>query len=298
MNSNDIKAKDLKEQAIRKLKGFSFFQGGKQRQLEEAAELYEKAANMFKASKNWTAAGEAFCDAADCFFKAGSKHDAATQYINASNCYRKINIPEAIRTLSIAVEYYVDDGRFSMAAKHQKDVAELFEQEMQFKEAIQAYKQAADYYDGENSQAAAMSCHLKVAQFSAQNEDYKTAIEIYESVGKKSLENNLLKYSAKDYFFRAALCYLANEDDVGGNQAISKYEDWDPTFTSTREHGFLQEIVKSLESLDVDAFTQATYEYDKISKLDQWKTTILLRIKNHVSKNENKDEKEGGGGLA
>lgn len=34
--------------------------------------------------------------------------------------------------------------------------------------------------------------------------------------------------------------------------------------------------------MDVDAFTQAVVEYDSISKLDQWKTSILLRIKNSI----------------
>ena len=36
-----------------------------------------------------TAAGDAFCRAASVQLKCGSKHEAATQYIDAGTCYKK-----------------------------------------------------------------------------------------------------------------------------------------------------------------------------------------------------------------
>lgn len=47
-----------------------------------------------------------------------------------------------------------------------------------------------------------------MAQYAAQLEQYKKAIEIYEEVGTSAADSSLLKYSAKDYFFRALLCHL------------------------------------------------------------------------------------------
>jgi len=35
------------------------------------------------------AAGDAFCRAASVQIKCGSKHEAATQYVDASTCYKK-----------------------------------------------------------------------------------------------------------------------------------------------------------------------------------------------------------------
>ena len=58
------------------------------------------------------------------------------------------------------------------------------------------------------SQRSANKCLLKVAQFAAQSEKYQKAIEIYEQIGTSSVDNALLKYGAKDHFFRAALCHL------------------------------------------------------------------------------------------
>jgi len=38
---------------------------------------------------------------------------------------------------------------------------------------------------------------------------FEEAVTIYEDLGFQSLESRLLKYSADEYLFRAALCHLA-----------------------------------------------------------------------------------------
>jgi len=124
---------------------------------------------------------------------------------------------------------------------------------------------------------------LKVAQYSAQLEKYHKAIEIYEQVGKASLDNNLLKWSVKEYFLKAGLCHLCASDLVSAKRALEKYQEMDCTFTSQRECKLLLDLIKAYENYDAEAFTAAVVEYDSVSKLDQWKTTILLRIKNSIS---------------
>jgi len=52
----------------------------------------------------------------------------------------------------------------------------------------------------------------------------------------------------------------------------------------------VEEIVAAVEKYDVDAFTQAVVDYDSISKLDNWKTKVLLKIKQGLQGNS------GGGG--
>lgn len=59
--------------------------------IDDAIELYHRAANMFKMAKKWQQAGAAFCSAANLHSQAGSRHDAATNYVDASNCYKKVN---------------------------------------------------------------------------------------------------------------------------------------------------------------------------------------------------------------
>lgn len=60
--------------------------------VEDAVECYQRAAILFKMAKTWPQAGSAFCEAANLQAKAGSRHDAATNYVDASNCYKKSDI--------------------------------------------------------------------------------------------------------------------------------------------------------------------------------------------------------------
>ncbi|EDL28539.1 N-ethylmaleimide sensitive fusion protein attachment protein beta, isoform CRA_a [Mus musculus] len=69
----------------------SFLRGlfGGNTRIEEACEMYTRAANMFKMAKNWSAAGNAFCQAAKLHMQLQSKHDSATSFVDAGNAYKK-----------------------------------------------------------------------------------------------------------------------------------------------------------------------------------------------------------------
>ena len=49
-----------------------------------------------------------------------------------------------------------------------------------------------------------------MAQFAAELERYGEAVQIYEGVARQSVENNLLKYSAKGYLLNAGICQLCS----------------------------------------------------------------------------------------
>jgi len=266
--------------AHKKMNSFSLFGGSSK--YEEAAELFVKGANMYKVAKKWQEAGDAFIESARCHQKLQNKHEEATAYVQAATCYKKSQPIDAITNLQLAVEIYTDLGRFSSAAKHQKETAELYESEMELDNAIAAYERAADYYMGEDSTSAANSCLLKVAQFSAQLERYDRAVEIYEQVANTSLDNNLLKWSVKDYLMRAGLCILASGDITAAQRALEKYKGMDATFEGTRECKLLEDITAAVDANDVEQFTNVVFEFDSISKLDAWKTTIMLRVKTSI----------------
>ncbi|XP_043934913.1 alpha-soluble NSF attachment protein isoform X2 [Protopterus annectens] len=237
---------------------------------------------MFKMVKNWSAAGNAFCQAAKLHLQLQSKHDAATSFVDAGNAFKKADPQEAINCLNRAIEIYTDMGRFTIAAKHHISIAEIFETELvDIDKAIAHYEQAADYYKGEESNSSANKCLLKVATYAAQLEQYQKAIEIYEQVGTSAMDNTLLKYSAKDYFFRAALCHFC-VDMLNAKLAVQKYEDLFPAFSDSRECKLVKKLLDAHEEQNIDSYTDAVKEYDSISRLDQWLTTMLLRIKKTI----------------
>lgn len=151
---------------------------------------------------------------------------------------------------------------------------------------------------------------LKVADLAAIEGDYYKSIENYEKVAKSSVSNNLMKWSVKDYFLKAGMCHLASnvsqpsppsiplyhclwpvpttdhlaplQDMVATSRALSSYRDLDPTFASTREHQLLVDLSEAVEQGDQEVFADKLFQYDQLSKLDKWKTTILLRVKEGI----------------
>ena len=125
--------------------------------------MYGRAANLFKMAKKWSQAGNTFATIAKHHVKAGSKHDAATNLIDAANCFRKTDPKEATATLQKAIDIYTEMGRFTIAAKHHQTIAEICETELaDLDKAIQHYQFAADYFRGEESNSSANKCLVKV----------------------------------------------------------------------------------------------------------------------------------------
>jgi alpha-soluble NSF attachment protein len=48
----------------------------------------------------------------------------------------------------------------------------------------------------------------------------------------------------------------------------------------------LEDVVTAYKDGNMDAFTDAVYNFDQISKLDPWRTTILLKIKTEMQKSQ------------
>lgn len=55
-----------------------------------------------------------------------------------------------------------------------------------------------------------------------------------------------------------------------------------PAFADTRESKLIKALIEKIEGQDLEGFTEVITEYDSISRLDQWYTTILLRIKKQI----------------
>jgi alpha-soluble NSF attachment protein len=147
----------------------------------------------------------------------------------------------------------------------------------------------------------ANSCFKDAADLHADLEEYPQAITRYEQVANYSLASSLTKYSVKEYWLRAGLCALAlgvsflnlesmilsnslsrRQDPVTAKRNTTKYSTQDATFSSTREAKFLLALIEAVEAGDSEAFTGAVVGFDQVTKLDNWKTNILLKIKRSI----------------
>ncbi|KAL8679495.1 MAG: hypothetical protein Q9186_004218 [Xanthomendoza sp. 1 TL-2023] len=259
--------------------GFSFF-GGRTEKWENAADLFTQAANAFRMQKQGTEAGAAFERAAHIQTNNLSEpDDAANSLTEAYKSYRKSSPQDAARVLSLAINHYTSKGNFRRAATNQQNLAEIYEVEIgDDTKALEAYEVAAGWFEGDNAEALANKLFLKVGDLAAISGDYQKAVEHYEKVARSSVSSNLMKWSVKDYFLKAGICHLASGDTVATSRALETYRDLDPTFPSTREHQLLVDLAEAVEQGDQEMFADKLFQYDQLSKLDKWKTTLLLRI--------------------
>eukprot|EP00262_Sarcandra_glabra_P003181 TRINITY_DN1371_c0_g2_i1.p1 TRINITY_DN1371_c0_g2~~TRINITY_DN1371_c0_g2_i1.p1 ORF type:complete len:290 (-),score=61.68 TRINITY_DN1371_c0_g2_i1:349-1218(-) len=282
MGDQMAKGEDFEKKAEKKMNGWGLF-GSK---YEDASDLFEKAANSYKLAKAWDKAGSVYIKLASCHLKLESKHEAASAYVDAANCYKKVSSQGAITHLDQAVNLFMEIGRLNMAARYCKEIGELYETEQSFEHAMDYFERSADLFQSEEVTTSANQCRQKVAQFAAQLEQYPKAIEIFEAIAQHSINNNLLKYSVKGILLNAGLCQLCRGDVVAITNSLERYQELDPTFSGTREYKFLADLAAAIDEEDVVKFTDVIKEFDSMTRLDAWKTSLLLRAKNALKAKE------------
>ncbi|CAL0328328.1 unnamed protein product [Lupinus luteus] len=257
---------------------------------EDAAQLLHKSANSFKLAKSWDKAGSVFIKLSKCHVKLDSKYEAAKAYVDAAHCYKKVSTQGAISCLKQAVTIFTEIGRHYIAAKHCKEIGELYELNQDLENARSYFEKAAEYFELGDGPTLAIQCKQKVAQFSAQLQQYQKAIKIYEDISKQSLEINLLKYGVRGYLLNSGICQLCIGDSVATFNALEHYQDLDPTFSRTHEYKFLADLAASIDEEDVAKFTRVVHEFNKITPLDSWKSTLLLKVKDALKAKEMEED--------
>jgi alpha-soluble NSF attachment protein len=167
-------------------------------------------------------------------------------------------------------------GRLGMAARQLREIAETMEKDESHEEALMFYEQAADLFYTDHSTAESNKCLLKVAQFSAEAGNYSKAMDIYESVAKASVDNNLLRFSAKGHLLMACLCAMCCMSPSGVAETVEKYKNIDFNLEGSRELKLVEACVEAIEVGDAEGFTTAVAEYDSLTRLDAFKTELLV----------------------
>mmetsp|Transcript_137874 Transcript_137874/g.239659 ORF Transcript_137874/g.239659 Transcript_137874/m.239659 type:complete len:298 (-) Transcript_137874:77-970(-) len=288
--------KELVRQAEQKLKGgfLSFLTGGPN--FEDAADIYQQAANQYKLAKDWNEAAKCFEQCAYCARKSGDANSEANFLQEAGNVYKKTSTAMAVEQYEKAIAILGANGRFQQSGKLLMSIGELYEAErFNHKEAKDFYKRAAEMFELEDhGKSNYTKCILKVAEFAAKDGELQEAIRIFESEGEKALQNTLLQYGAKDHFLRAGILHLVQGDSVTTNLAIQKYSSLDPRFASSREGDLIKDLAAAFEDHDVETFTNVLFDYDKTTPLDSWKTEFLVKVKESMTGGAGGDPMEGG----
>ena len=105
----------------------------------------------------------------------------------------------------------------------------------------------------------------------------------------------MVKSSARDYFFKASLCFLVNDDLQGARNAIENYTYEDPSFETSRQCEFLRGIVDAIENQSSENLIKVVRDNARIMSLDKANSKLLVEIKKlHVPAD---DDTVGGGNV-
>lgn len=254
---------------------------------QEAADLFTQAANLYKVDRQWNEAGHALERAAACIQKADERgesvHEVVAALVEASGAYRHVSPEDSLRTLEQANSIELERGNIKGTARLEKMIAELYEQDGNIQAALDHYERCADLNRTEEAPMAAQACMQKVALLcSLHKGEYPRAAKIYEDLATEMLRSPLTQYAARDNYLKAGICRLVIGDLAAAREAVEKYQTEDNGFGQTRECKLLLDMCTAAEKDSIEDFTVSVFEYDAIAKLDQWKTTLLLKAKTAI----------------
>lgn len=286
---------ELLKKANEELKKFRLF--NKIEKYEIAGKYFHDASNKFELAGDFERAGSIFMEAARTFEKNKQEciHDYIKSLVRAAKCFRKSGDHEsqlkAINVYRILSEQYLELNKFRDLAGIHTSLADIYEELNDFEQHVQNLELAIKYFTIEEQYTSANKLCIRLADYLVRHEKFQLAIPIYRNVAQKSIDNNLLKWSATGYYFKATLCHLAVVDnDIQKSQDfLDEIQVEFPMFDNSRECKLCNGIIQVFSTHDenkMENFETLIVQYDSISRLDPLITNILLhvktKLKNHV----------------
>jgi len=255
----------------------------KSHKYEDAGELFTKAAKQYQLAKAFIDAGNSYMRASECYSHSSyCQHQIAQCYIHAAQNFSKQDLSSGIAAMLKGISIMAEDGKFSQAAKYEKELAEMFDTIGDTDNAIKHYEIAAEYFEMEGSKSTGADCLGKIVPICAAKGDYHKAIALLEKICD-AMASTLAKHSIKEHCLKAGILYLCVPDHIAVKKALEKWVQKYPDIRGTREHNFLQQLIKAFEKTDSDGFKAAMDGWEEISSFDSFKATYLSKALEQMS---------------
>lgn len=271
-------------------------------QYEEAIDLYVQAAKIYrlgngKVSKDYIKSAECYKDAAIVALeRLQNYNDAAMNYVEAYKlCKMGDEYSNACDYLQKAIDIFTKNmGQFRRAANYQFELGEILELQLhQMRQAREAYELAGDWYLQDNAIQLSNKCYLKCADLLSvsyeNNDDLFKSIKMYKNLIDTNLKKNLNLWVVKDYYLKIGLLQLLLTDTVASERTLAEAKTNLRDDQDCKEFKLLQALIDCYKEQDIDLMSNTLMKYDKFDKLDSWKTTILLKIKESLIGTEEDD---------
>lgn len=124
---------------------------------------------------------------------------------------------------------------------------------------------------------------LEAAMLQASMKKYKQAADLFESVANEYVATNLLKYSAKEHYMSAVMCWMAEGDVTTALKKREAFQMADVQFNGSPQDTFLGNCLDAMVAAKPDDFATAVSEWESMSKLDPFRVKLLLAAKEAIA---------------
>lgn len=250
---------------------------------DEARELYIQAGNAAKAEGNYPMSIEAYEKALNL---SSEDYEKTAMYEAIGSSYKMFDLPKAIPALTRAAELQMSQGKWTMASQILEKIAEFYEELNDQENMLKTLKEACRFLKQEGQKASVNRVQKKIAESYILQGKFIDAQQEYEEMANKSKDDSMLKYNAKELWFRASLCALCI-DVENLNTALNRYLNDNPLFEERSiEVKLLRQLISSVEEQDKDSFLKQIEEMPSAAlRTDR---TIRFMIE-HITKKLNGD---------
>lgn len=261
---------------------------------DAAAEHFKAAAGGYQMVKDWAAATQCLRLYAEALIQVGQPGLAAGELVEAAHCCTRAG-DDAAPLRRLAADTYLAANRFDRAAKCVLELATAAKEENDAAAAAELFAEAADLFEktaAGGDSADCRHCRIMLAELAASDAE---AAEMFERLGRDECvgrrRHGGASYLAKKFFLQSLICHLALGDAVQARQKQVQFADLDFSFPGSRENDFATQLIAAMdEEGSTEAFAEACADYDRVTPLDTWKTTVLLRAKRHIVDGGDEDD--------
>eukprot|EP01038_Epipyxis_sp_PR26KG_P007068 gene7068-9647_t len=254
----------------------------------EAIKLYQSAID-FKTKGMWRDSGDKLLKCAEVYLLLKSQMEAATIYTEAAESFGKVDKTEALRAYRLAIKVYCDIGRFDIAGKLERNVANINLQSKHWEEAAFHYKKAANFLSSDKLIDQSDICLDKAAECLIRIGEYFEACKTYEIIAKSCVNTNLRRFNARDYLLKALFCLIGipvdgmynpiqinlNKNSAAIDATPNEVEEPTMQFSSSQDK-YEQIIIKCKQYEEIDFMWKCCIEYSFI------KNIMAARLNNNL----------------
>ncbi|RYH31239.1 hypothetical protein EON65_03110 [archaeon] len=170
-----------------------------------AFKFYQKSIE-FRIKGEWKNAGDNLVKCAEKYSLLRMFSEAACIYHEAGDCYGKIDKSEAITAYSFAVKLFCDQGRFDIAGRIERTIAEIQVSLTHYDDAALHYRKAANFLLSERD--ISDLCLERSAEALIHIGESSQSHVMYESIGISCAATNLRFFNADEKLMYALLCLI------------------------------------------------------------------------------------------